>query len=340
VNDLLGADRLRLRRLHADARDSVAVLRAKLCLSAARLRHAARLLDPPSASERASERATRAERRRSQLLMRSLDAALTARLRPPAGTLETLRHAAAPRSAHYERIGRVVRLALGRSPALARRLERVLLDPARLPLGAACVELAGFGSGTTVFRLESGAGAARWALKVYRRTLGRGPAHLAAAARRYRERHAHLCADFGALVLPASFAVLHAPLRGVAAVACLQPWLEGSVVDVLALADDDLLALLARHGLGGDFAAFARRTLAWHREGAFPDLLGRGNLVLARDREHGPARLSLIDYGIFHPVDAPAPGGTRARLEALAARLESLLERLESDVVHAHATRD
>lgn len=335
TNDLFASDRLRWRRLHVEARDSVAVLRAKLVFSAARLAPVTRLLDPPSRLERRAERANGRERRRSQLWLRTLDAALTARLRPRLAALETLRRVAYPRGSHYDRIGRVVRLAVGQVPALARRLERALLDPARLPVRGARVELQGFGSGTTVFRLESGcAGVPPSALKIYRRTLGRLPAHLGAAARRYRERYQRLREDFGEVVLPASFLVLHAPLCGVPAVACLQPWLAGGVQDVLAFEDGALLALLRSHDLEECFATFARRALAWRQAGSFPDLAGRGNLVLAQ--EHGRVRLRLIDYGIFHPADAPASGATCAYLETLARRLESLLEGIGSDVVHMH----
>src|SRR6185503_12828551 len=55
TNDLGRSDRLRLRRIHVDALDSPAVLRAKLVFSAARLEPATRLLDPPSPAERRAE---------------------------------------------------------------------------------------------------------------------------------------------------------------------------------------------------------------------------------------------------------------------------------------------
>ncbi len=335
TNDLLACDRLRLRRIHVDARDSVAVLRAKLALSAARLEPATRLLDPPSAGERAAERAARRGRRRTQFAMRSLDAALTARLRP-AGLARSLRGALRWKSAHYERVGHLVRLALGGAPALAPRLSRALLDTAHLALPAARVELAGYGSGTTVFRVER-AGASPLALKVYRRSLARDPVLLANVARRYRERYRRLCSAFGEVVLPAEFVVLHAPLRGVPAVACLQPWLTGPNHDLLGLDDQALLACLRRYGLTRSFARFARQALAWRAQGPFPDLLGHGNLVVAE--EGARARLWLLDYGIFHPWDAPATGATRIELDAQVERFESLLRRMESDVLVTEPSR-
>ncbi len=333
TNDLERSDRLRLRRIHVDACDSVDVLRAKLVLSAARLESATRLLDPPSSDERRTERANRREHRRSQIVLRALDAALTARLRPDAQPLERLRRATSPRTAHYERVGQVLRLALDTAPVLAQGLERALLDSARLPLRARRIELAGFGSGATVFRLErEGAAAPALALKIYRRTLGRAPAHLALSARRYRERYRRLCASFGESVLPAEFLVVHAPLRSVPAVACIQPWLGGRLHDLLGLEDRALLDLLRAHpGLEEQFAAFARRALAWHARGTFPDLLGAANLLVAEER--GRAHLWLIDYGIFEPSDSPASDEARLAIATLASRLESLLERIENVVV-------
>lgn len=331
TNDLQRSDRMRLRRIHVDSRDSVDVLRAKLVLSAARLEPVTRFLDPPTSAERVVERANRREHRRSQLVLRALDAVLTAKLRPDSRPMERLKRATRPRTAHYERIGQVLRLALDRAPGLVPRVERALLDPSRLPLRARKLELAGFGSGATVFRMESEGVDRPLALKIYRRTLGRAPEHLAISARRYRERYQRLCADFGASVLPAEFLVVHAPLRSVPAVACIQPWLGGKLHDLLGLEDRALLGLLGAHpGLEEQFASFAARALTWRERGTFPDLLGAGNLLVAE--EGGQAHLWLIDYGIFEPSDAPASAEARVAIETLACRLESLLERMGSVV--------
>jgi peptidoglycan/xylan/chitin deacetylase (PgdA/CDA1 family) len=335
TNDVLASDRLRLRRVNVDARDSVPVLRAKLAASAARLAPLTRLLDPPSSAERREERRNRRERRRSRLVLRSLDSALTAPLRPRPRSLESLRRVLGARTPHYERLGRTVGVALARAPALRERLARSLLELDGLPIRPARVQLAGFGSGSTVFRLEPESGGS-WALKVYRRTLGRDPARLAGVARRYRERYRRLREGFGEIVLPTEFLVLAGPLRGAPAVAALQPWLEGRLHDVLALPDAALLALLRAHdGLEERFALFCERALAWKARGIFPDLLGRANLVVEEivEGDGSRARLRLIDYGIFHPSDAPASGAVQVALEALAGRLEALLARIRSHVV-------
>jgi peptidoglycan/xylan/chitin deacetylase (PgdA/CDA1 family) len=327
TNDLHRSDRLRLRRINVDALDPLPVFRAKLAASAARLAPAVRLLDPPSKAERRSERAQRAERRRSQVVLRSLDAALTAPLRAPAGSLAELGRVLAPRTPHYERVGRGVRLLERAWPGLEERLVRALLAEGRLPFRAAAPELVGCGSGATVFRLRLTGEDRSLALKIYRRTLGREPRHLAAAARRYRQRFARLSDTFGEIVLPAHFLVLHAPLRGVRAVACIQPWLEGELVDLLALDDPELARRLQAHPeLAARFVQFARAFLAWRARGIFPDVAGRGNLC-AVPGPGGPS-LRLIDYGIFDPYHhASPPAEVIAEMERLSARLDRLLER-------------
>jgi peptidoglycan/xylan/chitin deacetylase (PgdA/CDA1 family) len=323
TNDLRASDRLRLRRMHVDSRDSAGILRAKLCFSAARLEPVTRLLDPPSPAERRAAKHAKRERRHSQLVLRSLDAALTAGLRPPGGALTRIARVARPSSSHYERVGQAVRLAQSAAPGLRARLLRSLLDTSGLPLRAARIELAGFGSGTTVFRLESDPGVAPRALKIYRRTLGREPRSLASAARRYRLRYRRLREVFGAAVVPAEFLVLHAPLRRAPALACLQPWLPGPLEDLLAHDDAALRARMAEHPeLGAELRDFARKALVWRRQGCFPDLLGAGNLVATT--VDGLPRLWLLDYGIFE-ADTPATEATRARNEALARRFEGLV---------------
>jgi hypothetical protein len=335
TNDLHRSDRLRLRRINVDALDPLPVFRAKLAASAARLAPAVRLVDPPSAAERRTERAHRAERRRSQVFLRSLDAALTAPLLPRAGALAELRRVLAPRTARYERVGRGVRLIERVWPGLEQRLVRSLLASGSLPFRAGAPELAGFGSGATVFRLRLDGGERSLALKIYRRTLGREPQHLAAAARRYRQRFDRLRDAFGDVVLPAHFIVLHAPLRGVRAVACVQPWLEGELVDLLGLDDARLAATLAAHpALGARFVQFSRAFLAWRARGVFPDVAGRGNLCAVPGPD-GPT-LKLIDYGIFDRYHhASPPREVSAALESLAVRLDRLLERSPPRVVPA-----
>jgi hypothetical protein len=154
--------------------------------------------------------------------------------------------------------------------------------------------------------------------------MGLEPRALAAAARRGDERFRRQREAFGGAVLPGRFVVLHAPLRGAAAVACLQPLLTGRLHDLLGLDARELRALLERHPrLHRSFALFATRALAAWDEGWFPDLLGRGNLIAAG--ADGELRLWLIDYGIIDRHEVSRRPRARAAAE-VARRLEALLE--------------
>ena len=335
-NDLVRSDRLRLRRVHVDSRDSVAVLRAKLAFASPRWSAVQRAIDPPNRDERAAERANRAERKRVKLVYRPLDAALTSALRPRS-TLAALRGLARRRASHYERIGHLARLCTP-GETLETRLQRALLDSAHLPFGAARVELLGYGSGTTVFRLHAAPGSPLAAtprvLKVYRRSLGCRTERLLHLTRRYRQRYASLREWFGELVLPAEFVVLHGPLRGRPAVACIQELLPQANLDLLGRSDAQVLELLhTRRDLARQFERFVRRALEWRARGFFPDLVGAGNLRVLEL----PAgdQLRLIDYGAFdlRTASARIP---RAALEAIAARLGALASQLRDEPLLAH----
>lgn len=59
TNDLMRSDCLRLRRINIDAADPLPVFRAKIAVTAARFAPVIRWIDPPSASERLTERSNR-----------------------------------------------------------------------------------------------------------------------------------------------------------------------------------------------------------------------------------------------------------------------------------------
>jgi hypothetical protein len=314
TNDLWHADPLRLRRLNVGEMDPLPIVRAKLAATAVRLIPLTRLLARPPAAERRAQRRRTLQQLHSKYVLRALDAALTAGLDQDAPGRR--------KSSRYERIRRITRLALDRVPALELKLARALVSPGQLPFSPARIEPAGFGTWATVFRLDPPAGRP-WALKIHRQTLGGDVHDLLAGARLGIVRHRRLCAAFGEVVLPGQFLVLHSPLRGASAVACLQPWLTGRVHDLLGLDDAQLLLLLGRHPpLARSFATFVRRALAaWRGEGWFPDLLGGGNLVAVEGE--GEMRLWLIDYGIFDRRECA--DSARQHADAVARRLRTLL---------------
>ena len=268
----------------------------------------------------------------ARLVCKSLDAVLTAELRVPgrAGAgLASIFHRSVSR---YERLRAVAR-ATHAIPGTAHLARRSLLRSARLPFDATAKPLS-FGSGSTVFRLDEDGRSAPRVLKVYRRSLGQHGEELRRLARHFREKYAAVLRWYGEdLVVPTQFTILHSPLRGYAAVACVQPYIPDAGDDFLARSDEEVLALLRAHTrLRHQFQKFAACTLrAFERERRCLDLLGHGNLSLTGGgsgsgvgASHEP-RLSVFDFGIFDLVpDAATPTASARRLIRLVRRIEML----------------
>lgn len=278
---------------------------------------------------------------RTRFLYKPLDAVLASEVGPGGRRRDLLRTILHPRSSRYDRVRGLVGLGDRLLPGSRGWLVRRLLRPGLLPLDARDIRVIGAGSGSTVFLLETGSG--RRVLKAYRRTLGARPDRLRELARFYQEKHETVSAWYRGScnpVLPAAFLVLHGPLLGRPAVACLQPFLEGELRDVIAgiQASGDLEGglprLLARDlGLREQFLFFVRRTLEIRSErGSCVDLLGPGNLLITY--EGGFHRLRLLDYGILdlHSLKREQPTTYRriadvlSRLESLAVSLQALTE--------------
>lgn len=316
ANDLGRIDRLRLRSLAIEAQSPLDELRAGLGAGA----------QSTTPAERRAGRRLRVRRARLRAVYRPLDALLTAGVPPSAGFRGALRGLARRRCSGYERLRSLVQLVTLPLPALERALRRVLLDRSRLPFGAAGLELAGHGTAATVFRLEATPALPEHVLKLYRWTLGLPSPLLAQMARRHRARYLQLRGWFGEHVPRTHYLVLHGPLCALPVVACLQERVEHAT-DFLALSDAELVRLVrARPALGAEFVALARRVLALHALGLFPDLLGPGNLLLV-ERGDGP-HLWLIDFGLFDLRSGSAHLPSAA-LEAMVQRLAGLLRQLE-----------
>ncbi len=275
-----------------------------------------------------------AEALRSRLLYRSLDAAMTASLRPRRGALRHLKSLLDPRVSNYDRVASLVGLCDAIVPGTAERATRTICRPVKLPLDFERMDLMAYGSGSTVFGLEGPGG--RRVLKFYRRSLGRGRASLEELAGWYRGKYETMRAWYAEapdLVWPSEFLIVPGPIRGRPAVACLQDRLEGPLRDFFQDFTDDELVELFRgdDGLRSRFLVLARRTVEIRRrESLCPDFLGRHNLALAG---RGPQRrLILTDYGIFDLRDRRQSGRAAARLERCVDRLESLLGRVAGAV--------
>ncbi len=264
---------------------------------------------------------------RTRFVYRSLDAVLTAPLRSRKPRLQHLRGVVSPRSTNYDRVGSLVRLVDAIVPGTDRAASRLLFRPDLLPLRSERVLLLGSGSGATVFLLESER--RRCVVKAYRRTIGRSRESLVELAAEYRDRWKAIASWYEGpydVVAPARYLILHGPLLGQPAVACVQPYFGGEKRDPFTDFEDGELPRLMREdeGLGEQLRWFARRTLDLRAaRGQCIDLLGARNLVVTRDRDRGPFQLKLIDYGIFdlRPLEGASP--------AAHSRLASLLDRME-----------
>jgi hypothetical protein len=206
----------------------------------------------------------------------------------------------------------VVTRMLPRSIELFRRW---LWQPGQLPFAAGDVSLINFGSGSTVFLLQTPSGSNREArvLKVKRKTLGKRLDAQLEFVREARAKYARVRSwyDGCSVVLPTEFLILHGPLLRGAAVCCVQPYVSGHYVDVLrGMSEPELLQLLRRHPrLRAQFRLFVARTVnAAEKDAACIDLVGRNNLVIAHDGDE--PRLILLDNGIYDfrtkVVEAPA----------------------------------
>ena len=270
-----------------------------------------------------------------RFVCKALDAALTSELGAPrraeAGLLATLGSG----ESRYERLRVLVRA--GREIPGARLVRRSLLRSGSLPFDARAEPL-DFGSGSTVYRLDDGGRCAPRVLKVYRRSLGQQGETLHRLALQFREKHETVLGWYGPeLVVPTHFTILHSPLRGYAAVACVQPYIPDAGEDFLDRPEEDVLALLGTHPpLRRQFRTFATCTLrVFARERRCLDLLGHGNLSLTYGAGAGAGstpRLRVFDFGIFDLAPgAGTPAATVRRLLSLLCRIQ-LLDAAASDL--------
>jgi len=265
-----------------------------------------------------------------EVWLRLLDAAVTAparQRRPGADPVRGLLRASRSFDRAAAAVGLLDRWLPGGVDALARRLT----STAPLALAATAIEPLDFGSGTTVFRLETPAGPR--ALKVFRRSLGRPLAEQREVALHYAGRHRTVSGWYAAvpgLVAPSAYLILPGPIRGRPVAAVVQPWVAGHRRCFF----EDLDSAGALQLLSGDpllaeqFRGFARVTLeCWRRGRRCLDLVGRENLMLLEFE--GRARLAIVDCGVFElaAVRREAPDRYAALAERIG-RLEALLGRL------------
>ncbi|MHC4082300.1 MAG: hypothetical protein ACYS15_04455 [Planctomycetota bacterium] len=266
---------------------------------------------------------------RSRLLYRSLDAVVTAPLRPRRTLGAHLRSVLSPRSTNYDRVGSLAGIVDAIAPGTARRAGALICRRTELPFRTDRVELLAYGSGATVFVAE--AGSRRRVLKIYRRSLGVSAERLQALLAEYQDKYDTIRAWYegdAGLVWPAEFMVLPGPILGRPAVACVQEHIGDEARDFFrGFTDEELAAALnGSDELRRQFLFFAERTLhvcRSHRR--CPDLLGEKNLSIVG--RGGGRRLRLIDYGVFDLGDGRR-AAVRERVGAYLDRIGSLAQHL------------
>lgn len=267
---------------------------------------------------------------RSQVIYRSLDAAMTASLRPRRSLGAEIGTLLGLRSANYDRMASFVNTLDRIVPGTAKGVTRLICRPIVPPFPADTVELLAFGSGATVFRARSAAGDK--VIKFYRRSFGADSRRLPEIVDLFRRKYELVSgwyADVPGVVWPAEFGVLAGPIFGRPAAICIQSFIEGQMKDFFtAFTADELVALMEEwEPLREEFLGFARATIEIHAaQGRCVDFLGDNNLTIVFGGER--PRLHLIDYGSFDFGDAhPRNQAARLRIEAGLEKIGALANR-------------
>jgi hypothetical protein len=272
-----------------------------------------------------------AEKLRSRLLFRSLDAAVTACLRPTMDFTATLREMLNPRTSNYKRVADAVNLVDRVLPGASRALSILLTRSPLLPFAGIRPELMSYGSGATVFFLRHSGGDK--VLKVYRQSLGRDLQGVMEVVKLYQGKYETVQGWYSGrvrLVPPAQFLIIHGPILNRPAAAILQPYIHGEKRDMFEdFTDEELLRLLrADASLAEQFIFFVRETWRIYvARGLCLDFVGRDNLMLVN--EAGRWSLLIVDNGIFEPdaLRQKAPE-TVTEIERRMRRLLWLLQQL------------
>ena len=231
-----------------------------------------------------------------QFALTIVDSIITAPLRERNCGREYCRTLLSPKTRHFDRPAAAVNLVDALVPGAARRVAHFVIRHTKLPLAGGRLELAGYGSGDTVFEMRWGS--FRFVLKVQRESLGLGLEKLLRLASIRKCAYQSVCSSFGShtdLFPPTDFLILHGPLFSRPAAAAIQPFIEGSRRDLLRdYSDDELRQLLSRDWrLRDQCTVFVEQmTQALESDRWMLDL-GRNNLVVVTHNQRN--RLIYMD---------------------------------------------
>lgn len=239
---------------------------------------------------------------RSRVLMKSIDAAIIAQLKPAQPTFKQFKMIFSLRSSNHARVASVVNLLNIILPGASQRVSRALCRFNHLPFAITNVRLMNYGSGSSVFLLDTEDGYK--VLKVYRRSLGRTGEDLLQITNVFKRKYETVSSWYDGpyrFVPPATFLILHGPALDAPAAAALQSYIPGEKKDLfLDFTDDDLVTFLQQEtGLKEQFLFFAHKTLEiYTQQGLCLDFIGRENLMMVKNGSE--YQLFIIDYGIFN----------------------------------------
>jgi hypothetical protein len=266
-------------------------------------------------------------------VLRALDAAITAPLRPKISFVDHVKFLLNRKSGNFDRVPSIVNVIDKIIPGFSIYLSRSLCSSILLPFGNTSIELLNYGSGATVFLLQ--AGDERKVLKIYRRSLGKRLDGMLAVAAEFNGKYKFLTSCYNRgfdLVTMSDFLIVNGPVLGSPAAAILQPYIYGKKRDIFTeFSDDELISLMRKHDhLRKQFITFVEQTVEVFSKGEVCfDVLGAYNLMLV---EHcGDLRLVVVDNGIFDlaAIRKRSPA-VFSRLEERIARMKDLLRKITS----------
>lgn len=261
------------------------------------------------------------------LLLRVLDHAVTAPVRPPLSRREHLRRFLSARPGRMGSALALVDLFISLAPGAARRLCRRAMGARRTAWPAGDLKVVGRGSGATVLLVDTRE--SRAALKLFRRSLGLSLAGVLRIAEEFRGKYETVSSWYNArfeLVPRGQVVVIPGPLLGAPVAAMLQRYVDGPMRDLFEEIEPAELIERFRHspGLRARFLAFAETTLFTYSElGRCIDLVGKRNVALVPE-PGGSLSIAVMDLGIFDLAD-------------LARRAPRTLRRLEERIEQIRA---
>jgi hypothetical protein len=269
-----------------------------------------------------------------RVLLITLDAAITAPLRPKRRLVDQVQSILGRKSRKFDKVPSAINLVDNIIPGVSRGLSNYLCTSNQAPFNSTYVKLIDYGTGATVFLLERGD--EHKVLKVYRKSLGKPLNGLLEVANEFRRKYELVSSwyngDFD-LVARGEFLILNSPLLGSPGAAISQQYIYGEKKDFFKdFSDEELLSLMSENeNLRKQFIFFAERTISvYSKRELFLDLIGRNNVMLVNNEDNWS--IVIIDNGVFDLVDTEVRMPDRHfQIEEYISRIKFLLTRVTAN---------